>query len=148
MTDRGHFKNRENARQLVTFQNMRFGNITPTDIDVFMDFGDKLFVIGEAKYGDAQLPFGQRLAIERLCDAAHNPPHRYATAFILRHEETGDVDVAATRVTKYRWNNEWRSPIDSHTTFRDGVLAILAHVKAIESPLKVANQKPADRAAT
>lgn len=135
MAERGYYKSRAHARQLVTFQNMRFGNITPTDIDVFMDFQNRLFIIGETKYGNADLPFGQRLAIERMCDSMHSPPNRWAVAFILHHNTQGDIDVAETLVSAYRWNKEWRKPLTQGVTFKEGVTIIRQRMLEMESPL-------------
>ena len=47
MAERGVIRNRQFAQQLRDFSGLRFGKITPTDIDGFMDFGDRLFVVLE-----------------------------------------------------------------------------------------------------
>lgn len=125
MTERGVIGNRSFRQQIADMSGLRFGNITPTDLDAFMDFNNKLFVFVETKYGSAPLPHGQRLAIERLCDACHRPPERYAVAFLTSHESHGDIDFAQTVVTQYRWDGKWRNPqvdgvplIDGVNTFR------------------------------
>lgn len=125
MTERGVIHNRGFKQQIADFSGLRFGNITPTDLDAFMDFNNKLFVFVEAKHGGAPLSYGQRLAIERLCDACHNPPVRYAVAFITRHDSDGDINFAQTTVTQYRWQGKWITPqipdaplIDGVNTFR------------------------------
>ena len=66
MTEPGIFRNREYAKQLKSFSGLRFGKITPTDIDGFLDFGNNVYVFIETKHGDAPLPYGQKLALERL----------------------------------------------------------------------------------
>lgn len=60
---------RNRASQLVDFDNMRFGNVMPTDIDAMADMKGRGFVIIETKFGTATLPFGQKLALERLTDS-------------------------------------------------------------------------------
>ena len=130
MNERGVIRNRAFKQQIADFSGLRFGNITPTDLDAFMDFNNKLFVFVETKHGDSEMQYGQRLALERLCDACHNPPIRYAVAFITRHDSDSDIDFAQTIVTKYRWGGKWISPqaidaplIDGVNTFRSKFLA-------------------------
>lgn len=97
--------NRDYIRQVVDF-----GKLPATDIDFFIDFGNRLFVMGETKFDGAPVPRGQELALERLCDACHNPPDRYSVAFVTKHNSEGDIDLPTTLVTKYRWNGKWRYP--------------------------------------
>lgn len=123
MNERGVIRNRLFKQQIVDFGGLRFGTITPTDLDAFMDFNNKLFVFVEAKYAGAPVPYGQRLAIERLCDACHQPPARYAVAFLTSHNDKGDINFAQTTVTKYRWQGQWLDPRLPGSTLVDGVKA-------------------------
>ena len=97
-------------KQVVDFRGLVFGKISPTDIDCFIDFGNKLFVIVEAKHNDAQVPFGQMLAIERLCDATHSPPDRYSVGIIVSHKDTENIDLGNATVRKYRMDKKWLAP--------------------------------------
>ena len=104
-------RNRAQAAQLKRFDGLRWGRISPTDVDLFVEFGNRLFVVGECKYRNAQVPTGQRLGMERIVDAVTLPPHRYAALLILAHNtEDGDIDYAQTEVTRYRWLGEWKKP--------------------------------------
>ena len=49
MDKRGKIGNRRRALQIRDFTGLRWGNITPTDIDALIDFGDKVFVFIEVK---------------------------------------------------------------------------------------------------
>ena len=66
--NRGKFQNDNRARQLIRFDGLQRGNITPTDIDGFTEVHDEAFVFVEIKYRDAQMPRGQELAYIRLVD--------------------------------------------------------------------------------
>lgn len=121
MFERGVIRNREFKQQIADFSGLKFGKITPTDLDAFMDFNNRLFVFVESKHGSSSMPYGQQLAIERLCDACHTPPHRYAVAFVTSHNSNGDIDFANTTVTKYRWEGKWITPQKSNSTLFDGV---------------------------
>ena len=126
MIERGVIRNRAFKQKIADFSGLRFGNITPTDLDAFMDFNNKLFVFVEAKHGGAPLSYGQRLAIERLCDACHRPPERYAVAFITSYNNEGDINFAQTTVTQYRWNGKWIAPQILEAPLIDGVNKFLA----------------------
>lgn len=103
-------RNREFAQQIVDFGGLRYGSISPTDIDAFLDFGDKLFVFVEAKFGKTSMSKGQAWALARLVDACHKPPDRYAIALVCSHNDVGDVDLSKARVERLRWNEKWVAP--------------------------------------
>jgi hypothetical protein len=119
-------RNRDFAVQLVSFAGMKWGSISPTDIDGFVEFGGKLFVFIEAKHGDSEMDTGQRLAYERLCDACHRPPYRYAAVLQASHSTSNDVVLGDQRVVKYRWNGSWRTPQEQAVTVMDAVNTLRA----------------------
>jgi hypothetical protein len=107
---RGVIRNRQLATRVKDYSGLRYGTITPTDIDGFMEFGDKLYVIIEGKTGAAALPYGQRLALERLCDVITSTG-RPCLLVICEHDSGAeDVDYAMCAVREYRLWGEWRSP--------------------------------------
>lgn len=108
MAERGHFRNKEAARTLRNFSGMRWGKVTPTDIDGFVEFGDKAFVVVEAKYKDSPIPYGQGLALERLCDAISEP--RKTLLVICSHDAAvgQEIDLATCQVTRYKSQGRWR----------------------------------------
>lgn len=108
-----YFNNEDRAQQLVSFVGLEFErSIKPTDIDGLLEFADVEFVIFETKYRDAQMPSGQRLALQRTVTAIHSSG-RHAIAFVTRHEvhdPREKVIVADTIVTEYWYNGQWRKP--------------------------------------
>jgi len=84
---------------------MRYGSITPTDVDGFIEYQDKAFVFFELKVAGQDVPLGQRLALERLCMAVDKP----AIAFVAEHDTPPDRDVLAreARVLRYFWGRRW-----------------------------------------
>ena len=141
MAERGVIQNRGYRQQIADMSGLTFGKITPTDLDAFMDFNNKLFVFVETKYGGAPLPYGQRLAIERLCDACHCPPDRYSVAFITSHSSNGDIDFARTVITKIRFGGAWVDPkkpgaplIDGVQAFREKYLKVVPLLKREVDP--------------
>ena len=133
MTERGAIRNRQLAMQIRDFTGLRFGKITPTDIDGFLEFGDRLFVLIEGKRDGSPLAYGQMLAIARLADACHAPPRRYATTIIVDHPTTDDDIVYADAVVRlYRWDGKWVYPKQTGITLR----------KAIDELLNIIHKPP------
>ena len=113
---RGKIRNRECAGQLKDFSGLRFGKITPTDIDGFVDFQNKAFVIFEIKHGNTPMPYGQKLGYERLCDACEKAGIK--TLVIVAHHQVkapDDIDVAVLPVTQVRLKGKWKTPNVPHT---------------------------------
>jgi hypothetical protein len=102
-------KNKEFISQVKVFSGIKIGSISPTDIDGFLDFGNKLFIFIEAKYGVSSLKGGQKLALERLCDACQTDT-RTSILIITNHLAENDIDVGNTIVQKYRYNGKWFVP--------------------------------------
>lgn len=131
MGERGVIRNLTHFRQQGLFVDMRWDKITPTDVDLFIDFQDKLFVFAEAKHGSALPDVGQRLALERLCGASHNPPRRSAVGFIVSHEESGPTYLMRTAlVTWVRWEGKWweRKRAEQRTLL-DEIGAVRSHLR-------------------
>lgn len=100
--NRGLIQNRERARQIIAYDNLRFKRrITPTDIDGYFEYDDKAFVFYELKYGNAHPPQGQLLALKRLVKAI-TESGRKAVLFICNHQvgdTDKDIDAASSIVT-------------------------------------------------
>lgn len=109
------------------FTGLRFGNITPTDIDGFLEFNDRIFIFIEGKRTGAPLSNGQALALARLADAIHCPPRRYAVTIIIDHEPTvDDIDYANATVRAYRWGGQWRKLMQAGITLRAAIDRFIA----------------------
>jgi hypothetical protein len=110
MYDRGVIKNREYATRVRDFSGLRFGKITPTDIDGLIDFKDKAFVLLETKYIGGQMPLGQRLAIERLADIIEETGRKSIALVAEYDNNAGDIDCAKAVVIEYRFRGQWITP--------------------------------------
>ncbi|MBR1436894.1 MAG: hypothetical protein IJ587_00015 [Synergistaceae bacterium] len=107
--NRGKIQNRERGRQIIDFSKIRYGNITPTDLDGFFEQGNKIFVFYEYKLPDVEMPRGQRLALMRIVDGL-STAGKSAVLFLCRHEAYNpEVDIQADKaiVEKIYWNNQW-----------------------------------------
>ena len=109
---RGEIVNRNRARQILDFSNMLFDHkITPTDIDGLIEYRNRCFIFFEVKYktddGIAPLPFGQRLALERIIDNLSKP----AILFLATHttkNSNEDINAAECIVERYYWIGKWQ----------------------------------------
>lgn len=120
MFKRGVIYNRDKKRRLMTFEGLQFGNITPTDIDAFIDFGGKVYVVIEAKGVGVPVPTGQRIALERLLHKLGEPPSK--AIVVIADTPDGamedDVDLGqccAREVWHLKDCKLMRSQIDSDT---------------------------------
>ena len=130
-TARGKIYNPKRAGQLRDFSGLRFGTITPTDIDGFIDFRNKLHIYIEAKYYDTELGYGQRLALERICDDCKIP-----CAIIIvshKHPTSEMIDFANTKVVEYRWEGKWYM-LKRDSTCRQFIEVLMKHHNIIIAP--------------
>jgi hypothetical protein len=115
---RGVIRDKERARQIRDFSGMLYGTITPTDIDGLIEYRNKCYVLFEEKFRDANLPRGQELALERICDDLGKIK---PTIFIIASHETElgkDIDVANSQVIKFRFGSRWY-PVKNKMTAKD-----------------------------
>jgi len=103
---RGKIIHRGYAIQVRDFSGLRYRNITPTDIDALIDFANKAFIFIEVKHGEIRLPFGQRLALERLVDNLEKAG-KLSFALIASHNTDKDIDFAKCIVKECRYKRRW-----------------------------------------
>jgi hypothetical protein len=85
------------ARQLNSFTGLKFGTITPTDLDGLIDYHNERFAFLELKLRDAPVSDAQATAIIRVVDAIVAGKKR-AAFFVAEHcEDDPTVDVPADR---------------------------------------------------
>ena len=102
---RGVIEHKSRAQQINDFSGLRYGKITPTDVDLFIDFGNRIFVIGEIKYKDKPCSYGQYLAIERFVDRLAKTGDIKALMFVAEHDvydTDSEVNVANCIIREYR----------------------------------------------
>lgn len=100
-------RNRESAMHIRDFTGLTFGSKTPTDIDAFLDFGGKVFVIIEAKCEDAALKGGQELAETRLCDACQRGGVETILVHASHSKTKEDIDYELLPVIRVYYKKKW-----------------------------------------
>jgi hypothetical protein len=107
--NRGKLQNRARVKQIISFDGMLVDNITPTDIDGFIEYRDKAFVLYEFKLNGAEMPRGQRLALERTVNAFRRA-NKGAVLFLCKHnvkDPAQDVIAADAVVDKVYLDGKW-----------------------------------------
>lgn len=107
--DLGKIRNPERASQLRDYTGLCYhGNITPSDIDGAFEINNRMFVFLEYKFGDAAMPKGQELFLERLADSFQHESKPAIVIEASHNHPPGDViDCANATVTRYRWRQKW-----------------------------------------
>jgi hypothetical protein len=114
--DRGQIYNRSRAKQIVNFNGLIYGSITPTDIDGHIDFHNKCAVWLELKYLNTPLKHGQRQALERAVTNSRIP----SICIIGEHDLQPENDIPAhlCKMREYFYKGKWHIPKEQYTIKR------------------------------
>jgi len=106
---RGKINHPGRAQQIIDFSGLRYGNITPTDLDGLIEYQDEAYILIEIKYLDALVPYGQNLALERLTDDLERSG-KPTLCIVATHDVSRTKDVvngASAKVRKFRLKGGW-----------------------------------------
>ena len=106
--NRGKIQHSNRIHQMVEFSGIRYGSITPTDVDGFFEKADKAFVFFEFKMKGCEMPSGQRIALERVVNALRSAG-KEAVLFECEHDTKPSENVKAAQaiVRRVFWNGRW-----------------------------------------
>ena len=128
--NRGSIQFRERRKQIIDFSGLRYGNITPTDCDGFIEYQNKAYVLFEIKYRDAKVPHGQSLALTRSVDD-YVSAGKKALLIIAQHEvddPNQDINAAKCSVRDFYFKGKWHKPKDS-ITLKDAIDKFITYFK-------------------
>lgn len=133
--ERGTIINRERAKQLINFKNIRLDRkITPTDIDGLIEYDNKAYILMEFKYRGNEVPFGQRLAMVRMIDD-FTARGKWSMLLICEHDVVDpeqDIDASKATVRRIYYKGEWRKPKVGFTNVKACIDQFIKHVKSKE----------------
>jgi hypothetical protein len=121
-------RHRKTALTLNNFVNLQFGKVYPTDIDAFMEFSNKIFILIEGKQQGVELKGGQRYALERLCDKCDDEHSKSLLIVCENRYSNNEVDLGQSIVREYRSNRIWYNT-QFEMTVRTMVDKFLLHCK-------------------
>jgi len=109
-SNRGIIQNRERKRQIIDYSGLRYGKITPTDLDGFIEYRNELFALYEYKYKKERgMSAGQYKALVRVIDAVQRGGLE-AALFLVKHDQEDpekDIDGANSIVDRYYYKGKW-----------------------------------------
>lgn len=118
---RGKIKFPNRKKQLLDYSGLLFGNITPSDIDGIIEWHNDKYALLEYKYKAAQMPFGQKLLLERMANDLYRSG-KEVVVLVAKHEEDdcdNEVDAAKCLVRELYIPTEgvWRKPKGEFSVF-------------------------------
>lgn len=112
-------------KQLIDFKDLNVdGYIYPTDIDGLIEYKGSEYIIFEVKYSNSEVPYGQKLALQRMVDD-FTKAGKQAVVFVCEHtvRNTDKPVVAAWCKVREIYNGndkQWRVP-DNEITIKEAV---------------------------
>lgn len=101
-------RNKNQVKQAIDFTGIENGVIHPTDIDAVFEFDNEILILIEVKKRGSKIPTGQRLVLERICEAWRTPK---SIVLYVTHEfeETKDIPLQDCYVEQYyTQQTKWR----------------------------------------
>lgn len=95
--------------QVIQFEGLRFGSITPTDIDAVVEYDDKAVILMEFKLKGNEMPYGQKLCLERIAKDI-DMAGRLAVVLLCEHEVydvSKPVIAKDARVKEFYYRGKW-----------------------------------------
>lgn len=126
-------QNPKRMKQLIDFSGLELdGGIYPTDIDGLIEYHNSEYIIIEVKHGNANVPYGQRLALRRMVDD-FTKAGKKAMAIVCEHrvDDTNKPIIAArckVREIYYGGEHKWRPP-DNQMTVRQAIDSFRSYVR-------------------
>ena len=118
MGDRSRIHNQGKMRQLIDFKNLEVDDhIYPTDIDGLIEYKNAEYIIFEIKFKGAEVPYGQKLALQRMVDDFTVAGKR-AIVLICEHnvKDTNIPVIAARCLVRELYSSdsgEWVVPVNN-----------------------------------
>jgi len=100
-------RNRNQTKQAIDFSGIQNGKIHPTDIDGVLEFDNEVLILFEVKRFNNDIPIGQRLVLERICDSWKT---KKSIVLFVNVNIKNDIDYIPLKdgyVTKYYINGKW-----------------------------------------
>lgn len=124
----GVFEHTERAKQLIRFDGMNMDKRCFTDFDAVLEWRDLGWLVLEVKYGNKEVPTGQRIALERFVKDASSCG-KYAVAAVVEHNVSDPRDDVFLRECLVRsiyatYEYRWRPPkryMNAHNLMREFV---------------------------
>lgn len=120
--------NPKRMKQLIDFKGLELDNgIYPTDIDGLIEYHDSEYILLEVKHKDARVPYGQRLAIQRMVDD-FTKAGKKAVAIVCEHKvDDTDKPVVAAFSGKAQNGKDTTAGLLKAALEADGYKVLITH---------------------
>lgn len=132
-SNRGKIQYQDHARQLLIYEGMTFGRITPTDIDGVIEYHDEAVILYECKHADAEIPRGQKIALVRIIDDLQAANKEAILLICEHHIARGDIRLANTIVREVYYKGSFHVP-HNRTTAKEMTERFLNYVDNKKPP--------------
>jgi|TARA_R110000764_G_scaffold27629_1_gene65221 hypothetical protein len=101
-------RNTKQVRQTIDFTGIKSGKIHPTDIDVVLEFDNKVLILMEVKRKGNVIPIGQRLVLERIANSWHT--NQVVVLYVTHNfkNDNKDIPLSECNVDSIYINKEWK----------------------------------------
>lgn len=101
-------RNEKQIKQVIDFTGLQNGKIHPSDIDAVFEFDNEILILIEVKYKDSEIPTGQKLLLERLCDSWHT--NKCIVLFVEHNYSNDNENIPLDKcfVKKIYYKEEWK----------------------------------------
>jgi len=98
------------VRQVIDFTGVQNGKMHPSDIDAVLEFDNRILILMEVKYKYSPIPKGQKILLERICDAWQTDEREGIVLKIEHDFENSEVNVPLDRcfITGRYYKKEWK----------------------------------------
>ena len=105
-------RNSNQTKQGLDFTGVENGKIHPTDIDAVLEFDNQVLILMEVKRIHNEIPTGQRLVLERICDSWHTD--KSVVLFVTHNfkNENIDIPLSECKVEKFYYKGKWHLTIN------------------------------------
>lgn len=134
--NRGLFQSERYAKQLVSFEGLRFqgrsarANVTPTDIDGYIQLDkENCFIFFELKHS-GEVADGQSNALTKMVDAL-NSGGAESVLYIAVHETKAPQVIKAkdAKVKKLYWRKKWKTYKEPNKTLYECIRDYLKYLE-------------------
>ena len=100
-------RNSKQVKQAIDFSGIQNGKIHPSDIDAVLEFNNEVLILIEVKRIGSDIPTGQRLLLERLCDSWHTDKSIVLKVVHNFTDDDSDIPLRLCRVEQSYYKGVW-----------------------------------------
>lgn len=114
--------NTNKVKQSIDFTNIQWGKIYPSDIDAVLEFNNDVLILIEVKQKGKEIPTGQRLMLERICNSWHT---KKSIVLLVWHDfknENIDIPLNKCIIEKVYFKNKWNTHNEKLKPYLDKII--------------------------